>query len=269
MAISEEEQMKAMLAEMGMDSMDDLAEESADSRPIPEGPVRKSVSIDEEVVQEAAQMQSIEGGAVDELPIDDVESGSVLQSSGADVNSSDLSDMRSRIPLGSAQHRDLTVTALLHLMGLPTGSQLTVLDSKLDLVMTKLSTLQAKIDRMNSQFELLTTTSGTERLEFQISEIRSIMKKFFPQAFSGGGGLPAQANKISATKSPAVIQSSEPVVAKENVDKVVNESPKKETSVHVDVGLASMAEEEEPLSDEDYQVLEAQKLRDQVKNQTK
>jgi hypothetical protein len=30
-----------------------------------------------------------------------------------------------------------------------------------------------------------------------------------------------------------------------------------------------MEEEEEPLSDEDYQVLEAQKLREQVKNEIK
>lgn len=271
MAISEEEQMKAMLAEMGMDSMDELgdeSEDSIDSRPIPEGPVKRPSSIDESNSQETADLMNVEMQATEVKPqtenrMAELETAKVEAIS----DPSPIRDVKA-MPATGAQHRDLTVNALLHLMGLPTGSQLSVLDSKLDLVMTKLTTLSAKIDRMNSQFELLSSTSATERLEFQVSEIRSIMKKFFPQAFSGAG-MPAQATKLSPAKSPVVVQSSEPATAKASAGSDVKETPKKETSVHVDIGLSQMEEEEEPLSDEDYQVLEAQKLREQVKNENK
>jgi hypothetical protein len=81
--------------------------------------------------------------------------------------------------------------------------------------------------------------------------------------------MPTQATKLSPAKSPVVVQSSEPAPAKASAGSDVKEIAKKETSVHVDIGLSQIQEVEEPLSDEDYQVLEAQKLREQVKNEIK
>jgi hypothetical protein len=71
MAISEEEQMKAMLAEMGMDSMDelgDVSEDSVDSRPIPEGPVKRPLSMDESNSQETADLMNVEMQATEVAP---------------------------------------------------------------------------------------------------------------------------------------------------------------------------------------------------------
>lgn len=265
MSISEEEQMKAMLAEMGMDSIDELDSiegEEKGFRPIPEGPVsRKSSTSSEEISSEEVQ---------NELP---QQAGEVLGSEINQVlNNIEVSEVADEKVVsateprasGQQQHRELSVSALLHLMGLPTGSQFTVLDTKLDLALTKMATLQAKIDRINSQFELLSATTGTERLEFQVSEIRSIMKKFFPQAFTGGSVQTSQ-SKMSAVKAPVVVPSSEPLSSSSS-DKA---EQRKETSVHVDVAAAGAEEEEEPMTDEDYQVLESQKLRDQTKKDTK
>ncbi len=257
MGISEEEQMKAMLAEMGMDSLEELEEDSVTAidsyRPIPEGPVRRE-----------AQSESKEDGQPElENAIESIENEEGKKEEiqvGEKADSENLEFQPQHVTQVNPQHRELSVPALLHLMGLPTASQITVLDTKMDLVLTKMTTLQSKIDRLNSQFEMLSATTATERLEFQVSEIRSIMKKFFPLAFSGGSPQ-VSSTKLGVVKSPVVVQSSEPTTSSVNSDK-------KETTVHVAVA-PSEVEEEEPLSDEDYQVLQSQKLREQVKKDVK
>jgi len=228
MGISEEE-LKTMLAEMGMDALADLEGDLGDFRPIPAGPVRRAV----------APSLEVEAMPITEEPAPEPEV---------------LLEPQVSLP-NNSQHRELSVTTLLHLMGMPTGSQLTVMDTKLDLVLTKMATLQAKIDRINSQFE----TSGTERLELQVTEIRSIMKKFFPQAFSGGSPQTSAA-KLGTVKPTVVVQSSKPSSA--GLEAMVSE--RKETEVHIAVAPNEGNEDDEPISDEDYQVLEAQKLRAQV-----
>jgi hypothetical protein len=223
---SEKNQMKAVLDEMGIDSFESL-EDLKDYRPIPEGPVRRPKVVEATNASELSpELESQEDKSqTSEILAENINTENIEttldQTYGGGISNDQVT-----------QHSEITASTLLRLMGMPTSRQILVIDGKLDIILGKLMTLQAKIDRVNSQFEVLNASSSTDRLEFQVSEIRNIMKKFFPQAFSSV--------KTSEVRS--------------------------ETEIHVNVAPQSLVEnenmEEEPLSDEDYQVLEAQKLRE-------
>lgn len=257
MAMSEEEQMAAMLAEMGMDSLESLEETVAVQNPIPEGPVKRKteeVSNVSQVEEKTEFVENVAAQVTDQVPED-----KISQEVNNEVAESQIEQIRTvRSAVGT--NRELTISSLVHLMGLPTGTQVGVIDTKLDLIAAKLTTLQSKLDRLQSQLDLVTTNSPMERIEFQLTEVRSIMKKFFPNAFN---------STSNSDNSQTAIQSKPQMLSNKSKSSnpVVTEAPKKETAVHVDVPEAQKAEEEEPLTDADYQALEAMKLRE--KNQTK
>jgi hypothetical protein len=131
-------------------------------------------------------------------------------------------------------------------MGLPTHSQVSLLDTKLDLILSKLGLLQSKVDRLQSQIDLISSQAPAERMEFQLTEIRTIMKKFFPDAFQ---------SLLTSSQEPTK-QSKAQVLSSASQSSL--KSVQKETNIVV----AAESSEKEKLSDEEYQSLEAQKLRE-------
>ena len=51
-----------------------------------------------------------------------------------------------------AMRRDVPVSALVHLLGLPTSAELSVIESKVDTLSARLSSLGTKYDRLSQQF---------------------------------------------------------------------------------------------------------------------
>ena len=252
--MSEEEQMQAMLAEMGMSSIESLEESTglSGANPIPEGPVKRNIEATasvEQLPEESAEAPiDLSGMEVTEDEINTEDETVALEET-----KKPSSFLSSRTSIGSS--RELTVSSLVHLMGLPTGLQIGVLDTKLDLVAAKLSTVQAKLEKIQTQMELLTTESPLERIEFQLTEVRSVMKKFFPLAFQSSPV--SQENEPSVHPKPQMLSSKATDVGK---------AARTETAVHVDV---PQAEEEEPMTDEDYQVLESMKMRQETAEKLK
>ena len=116
----------------------------------------------------------------------------------------------------------------------------------MDLLLTKFTTLQSRVDKINTQIENISSNSATERMEFQISEIRSIMKKFFPTAF-----------KIDAS---APIKEATPPRPKLSHSEIKKETQILETQTPIE----NVIEENIPLTDEEYQNQESNKLRQQM-----
>ena len=256
MAMSEEEQMAAMLAEMGVDESEIFTEEN----PIPKAPVSRKKEESENKSEESQQLESsnIEVSSND-LNLEQPEITEGLETANDESmqkfeeKNPNLDASRARNFNSHSSSRELTVNSLIHLMGLPTTVQLNVVDTKLDLLTSKLSTIQSKLERIQSQLDLVTTNSPMERIEFQMTEVRTIMKKFFPLAFQNSASSPV----LEAVK--------------ENKPQVLSNKPKSTESVKNETKIVTNAvessglpnlEEEEPLSDEDYQVLEAMKLRE-------
>ncbi len=236
MSMSEEEQMAMMLKEMGMNSLDQLDEASGVAAP-------------EEVVQASIVTSTPARPSVefsDNLVLADTEN-------------------RSSAPLPEGVHKDLTITSLTQLLGLPTAKQLYGVEAKLDLIFNKLEVLQAKTDRLNTQLEVNGAGPSGQKIEFQVSEMRAIMKKFFPQAFAANlSAISSETDLAKAGKSD------------NGKSTQVSGEVKKETKIHLDVPEAAKKSteetqeqeeeiiEEEPLSDEDYQALESKKLREEM-----
>jgi len=143
--------------------------------------------------------------------------------------------------------KELTVTTLINLLGLPTSKQITLLDSKMDLVLTKFSTLQRTTENLYNQMSQFEANSQSERIEFRVNEILSIMKKFFPLAFKVEGGSAVESQE-SRPKTNILKNSTKPV----------------ETKIHQDVLESNEGPPKKIMTDEEYQNDESSKLKQEM-----
>ena len=82
--------------------------------------------------------------------------------------------------------RDLQVSALVHLLGLPTKDELKVLEKKVDLITNKLTTLGVKVDRLMTEMTQSDLSSALDRIDSQIADLRAVIKKVLPKAIVSG-----------------------------------------------------------------------------------
>lgn len=80
--------------------------------------------------------------------------------------------------------REMPVSTLVRLMGVPTSQDLTILESKLDIILTKISSLSARMDRMEKYRTESQSESYLERIDYQLAEVRSILKKVLPKVMA-------------------------------------------------------------------------------------
>lgn len=109
----------------------------------------------------------------------------------------------------SAKGRDLTVSTLVHLMGLPSHHQIAVLEAKLDAITSKITALSSRVDRFSKHVSSLTNEQYLDRIDFQLADIRTLIKKVFPRiaAMDSEDGISeddssSQRGQISLTSSP-------------------------------------------------------------------
>lgn len=80
--------------------------------------------------------------------------------------------------------RDVPIATIVHLLGIPTQTDINVLDTKLDMLTSKVNALALKVDRLLSQLAGISNEFYVDRIDFQLADIRNMMKKVFPQALT-------------------------------------------------------------------------------------
>ncbi len=115
-----------------------------------------------------------------------------------------LSESRTPI-VGSAQAagRDVPVSSVVHLMGIATSSQVGLLENKLDTLSTKLTSVTMKLEKVSSQLDSIQSGSSFDRIDFQLNDIKTILKKVLPYAMS----TPTAEPTIDTSASSSVLTS--------------------------------------------------------------
>lgn len=88
----------------------------------------------------------------------------------------DTSAAVSKAPV-DAPRNEVSAATIGRMMGLATVSDLKLLDSKVDLLATKISTITVKLDRAITILSGAPTGSDLERIDVQIGSLRSSIKE--------------------------------------------------------------------------------------------
>jgi len=110
---------------------------------------------------------------------------SVKDQSGDDVETptNDQNENNSASTASSSRvgQRDLPISTIIRMMGLPTKSELVVLEQKLDALTTKVNNLGSKLERIVSNFE---HGSEFDRIDVQLTDIRATLREVLPKALA-------------------------------------------------------------------------------------
>lgn len=174
MPVSEEDQMKAMLEAMGVDTLDDL--------PPPAAEVSESIAQSE---QASAPVQ-VEEVPVELPPIAPRAPTPNLEPTFSVPSFSSAGSAEMERPRAGAGARDVSASTIVHLMGLATSQQLNVIESRIDVIASKMASLFAKMERMEERVAEVYGDTYLDRIDFQLSEMRQLMKKVFPKAMASG-----------------------------------------------------------------------------------
>lgn len=112
---------------------------------------------------------------------------------------------RSATTSGDDQGRgDISAATLGRLLGLATVGELKLIESKIDLMASKLNNMMVRIDRMTALFNALPTGSDLERIDVQIGALKSLIRETLGAL--AGKELPSE---MALKKTPVNIVSSE------------------------------------------------------------
>ena len=152
--------------------------------------------------------------------------------------------------------RDIPISTLVHLLNLPTASQMSLLEGKVDVLTGKISAVLSRLERVSSELEVVKNDATVDRIDFQLAEIRSLLKKVL-------GGTPGgeQADKKSERPKtekakPKVLSSDDTPAA--GSEKAAAAEKKPETKIIEEDALAELSE---PQTDEAFQNAEAARVR--------
>lgn len=214
MSLSEEEQVKAMLASMGVEAVDeeeprfvDLKDEVPASTP-PEGKSSTSAGpLSQDALDSLLSAQPLsEPSSSKDSSSQQKPTTGIVPAVGVPPEPPNAS----KSPSDHTQGKEFTVSALVHLLGLPTNAQMRVLESKLDAVTAKLSTMSSKVERLSQQSDAAKNESLLERIDFQLSEIRAVLKKsssLMASTVTSSSRLSASAEGKDADPGPMILTS--------------------------------------------------------------
>ena len=142
-----------------------------------------------------------------------------------------------------ASSRELSVATLVHLLGLPTMTQMAAMESSVDLMARKMQSISAQLEKISTELQVLSADNSSERVDFQLNEIRALLKRAVMTSSTGKPAAdPAAGKPVRAAK----ILDSEPAA-----DDGAKEEP---------CALAEF----NSVDDANFQASEAQKVRDQM-----
>jgi hypothetical protein len=190
MPVSEEEQVKSMLEAMGVS-------EGGQERP------------SGELTETPTEAQTVETAAPNQQAQD--------QPGFADSAVRTGAHERKVYPSSS---RDMNLSTFIHLLGLPTAAQMALLDSKVDVLMNKLTAMSLKLERLAADLSAVRGDAAVDRIDLQISEIRALLRRLVPAAAASGElKLKSQPPKVRSEK--AKVLSSEPAAAQTTETKIL------------------------------------------------
>jgi hypothetical protein len=193
MPVREEEQVKAMLETMGVASLADIDEAQA-----------KLAAASENLQKSTQGDTQLQDSAVEQLLSDKLAG-----------NKPAIQPVAGPREQGSGEHghptlepaREMSVSTLVHLLGLPSAVQFSILEGRVEALSSRISAVLAKIDRLTNQMEATKTDTLIDRLEFQLSDIRTMLKKVVPGGNSSSSKLEAAKRGASDGRKPVVMTS--------------------------------------------------------------
>lgn len=228
MSASDEEQLVAMLEAMGVQTIDDSA------------PPEKDVS----------QQSPEPASAVTESTIEELLRNSSEQSpsTAAADNAQAAKDTNDRAGVSNVT-REVSASAVVHLLGLSTAAQLRVVEDKLDLLSTKVAGLVSKVERIANQVGQAQKENLLDRIDVQLSDIKALLRK--SQLVGGTSHHDRDESKDSSPKSAATILTSVPLPGKKGEERVA--APEKTGE--------SRVKEQQFATDADFQASEGERMR--------
>lgn len=103
---------------------------------------------------------------------------------------------------------EITATTIARLMGLATVSELKLIESKLDLVVSKITNFTARLEKISAILAQAPTGSDLERIDVQIGALRSLIRETFSNV--AGQMVSGKNEEVSGKKSPIKITSNNP-----------------------------------------------------------
>lgn len=110
---------------------------------------------------------------------------------------------------GVTRTRELPVSTLLHLVGVPTVAQFQLLESKMDALTAKLTAISSKLDRVSEVVLGISEGAAVGRVELQLLEVKNIVKQL--------GAIRGSSLQNTVPEKPQAIEAmAEEVKAKES-----------------------------------------------------
>ena len=119
----------------------------------------------------------------------------------------------------NAARGDVKASTVARMMGLMTVSDLTLFESKIDLMATKINNFGIRMERLTGQIESIPGGSDFERIEAQLASMRTLLKEFMGVSASHTTGTEAAKSR----RERAVVSSSTQEV-REKADAVLESS---------------------------------------------
>ncbi len=91
-------------------------------------------------------------------------------------NETDIRSTTGKVAFEERGRGEVPASTLARMMGVATVADLKLLDSKLELLATKVGSLVAKFDRFSSVISNLPSTNDMDRLEAQLAQIRALFR---------------------------------------------------------------------------------------------
>jgi hypothetical protein len=80
-----------------------------------------------------------------------------------------------------AAKREVTTAAVVSLLGIPTSAEFAAFEEKFADLSAKVTNLQLNFNRLMTQIKTILDESYLERIDFQLADIRVLMKAAFPE----------------------------------------------------------------------------------------
>ncbi len=98
---------------------------------------------------------------------------------------------------------DVSAATVTRMMGIATVTDLKLLESRLDLLTAKVTTVVAKVDRILTSVNALPNGSDMDRIEIQLGSVKAVMKEVL-EALDGAGS--STVNKGAAAEQSKKIR---------------------------------------------------------------
>ena len=132
--------------------------------------------------------------------MDSDRSESTTSSEQLDVKPASAEDLRpgSAAPVSDAQRVEVSAATITRMMGIPSISDLKLLEGRVDLLTAKVTGAISKLDRILSMFGSVPTASDIDRLEIQIGTLKSLIKDALEELSAVGASRAVGKDKVTA-----------------------------------------------------------------------